>query len=142
MKTNDHQNALRVIALAAGLALLALRATASASPVDDLLQQYRAQGAGSFTVAAGEALWERTFTDRKTGQVRNCALCHTADLGKRGKHATTGKAIEPLAPSVNPERLSDRAKIEKWLTRNCKWTFGRECTPQEKGDVLTMIRSR
>lgn len=139
---NDHMNALCDIALAAGLALLALHATASASPVDDLLQQFRAQGAGSFTVVAGEALWERTFIDPKTGQARRCALCHTADLSKMGEHATTGKAIEPLAPSANPERLSDRAKIEKWLTRNCKWTFGRVCTPQEKGDVLTMIRSR
>lgn len=129
----------RGIALAAGLAL---HAAASAGPVDDLLQQFRAQGAGNFTAAAGAQLWERVALDAKTGQARRCALCHTDDLTRMGKHATTGKAIEPLAPSVNPERLTDRADIEKWLTRNCKWTFGRECTPQEKGDVLTMIRSR
>jgi hypothetical protein len=110
--------------------------------VDDLLQQYRAQGAGNFTVAAGEKLWERVAVDAKTGQARRCALCHTADLSKFGKHATTGKVIDPLAPSANPERLTDKEDIQKWLTRNCKWTFGRECTPQEKGDALTMIRSR
>ena len=139
---HNHKNRLRSIALAAGLALLGMDATASAAPVDDLLQQFRAQGAGGFTVAAGEQLWERKVTDPKTGQVRRCALCHTADLKKKGKHASTGKVIEPMAPSVNPERLSDKAKIEKWLARNCKWTLGRECTPQEKGDALTMIRSR
>ena len=133
---------LRGIVLMAGLALLGMHASASASPVDDLLQQFRAQGAGGFTVAAGERLWERKVIDPKTGQARRCALCHTADLRKMGKHATTGKAIEPMAPSVNPQRLSDKAKINKWLARNCKWTLGRECTPQEKGDVLTMIRSR
>lgn len=133
---------MRGVTLAAGLALLALQTTASAVPVDELLQQFRAQGAGSFTVAAGEQLWERVVVDPKTGQARRCALCHTADLRNMGKHATTGKAIEPLAPSANPERLTDRAKIEKWLARNCKWTLGRECTPQEKGDALTMIRSR
>jgi hypothetical protein len=47
-----------------------------------------------------------------------------------------------MAPSANPERLADKAKIEKWLARNCKWTLGRACTPQEKGDVLVMIRSK
>jgi hypothetical protein len=139
---NSHQHTLREVTLAAGLALLGLHASASAGPVDDLLQQFRAQGAGGFTVAAGEQLWERVVIDPKTGQARRCALCHTADLTKMGKHATTGKVIEPLAPSANPERLTDRAKIEKWLARNCKWTLGRECTPQEKGDALTMIRSR
>ena len=47
-----------------------------------------------------------------------------------------------MAPSVNPKRLTDRTKIEKWFVRNCKWTFGRECTPQEKGDLLSFISSR
>ena len=136
---NSPRIMLRGVALAAGLVL---HASASAGPVDELLQQYRSQGAGNFTVAAGEKLWERVATDAKTGQARRCALCHTADLTKFGKHATTGKVIDPLAPSVNAERLTDKAEIQKWLTRNCKWTFGRECTPQEKGDALTMIRSR
>ena len=44
-----------------------------------------------------------------------------------------------MAPSVNPKRLTDRSKIEKWFKRNCKWTLGRECTPQEKGDILTFL---
>jgi hypothetical protein len=133
----------RRIALAAGLALLGMHARgAFAGPVDELLQQFQAQGAGGFTVAAGEQLWERKVINPKTGQERRCALCHTTDLRKMGKHATTGKLIKPMAPSVNPERLSDKKKIEKWLARNCKWTLGRECTAQEKGDVLTMIRSR
>lgn len=142
MEKNSHKSALRGIRLAAGLALLVMHASASAGPVDKLLQQFRAQGAGGFTVAAGEQLWERKVIDPKTGQERRCALCHTADLRKMGEHATTGKAIEPMAPSVNPERLTDVAKMKKWLARNCKWTLGRECTPQEKGDALTMIRSR
>jgi Domain of unknown function (DUF1924) len=133
----------RSIALAAGLVLLGVvHARAFAGPVEELLQQFQAQGAGGFTVAAGERLWEREVINPKTGQARRCALCHTTDLRKMGKHATTGKLIKPMAPSVNPERLSDKNKIEKWLARNCKWTLGRECTAQEKGDVLTMIRSR
>jgi hypothetical protein len=132
----------RGIVVAVAFALLGVGGRACAGPVDDLLQQFQAQGASRFTVAAGEALWERSVTDPKTGEVRRCALCHTTDLRKMGKHATTGKAIEPMAPSVNSKRLADKEKIEKWLERNCKWTLGRVCTPQEKGDALTMIGSR
>lgn len=115
---------------------------AAADPVDDLLKDFEARGAGSFSAQAGERFWDHPVTDPKSGEVRRCSLCHSNDLRRSGKHATTGKVIEPLAPSVNPKRLSNRADIEKWLLRNCKWTLGRECTPQEKGDVLVMIRAR
>jgi hypothetical protein len=130
-----------------GVALCALLASAAtpnaaADPVDDLLKDFAAQGAGNFSAQAGERFWDHTVTDPKSGEVRRCSLCHGDDLRRSGKHATTGKVIEPLAPSVNPKRLSNRADIEKWLLRNCKWTLGRECTPQEKGDVLVMIRGR
>ncbi|HZP85386.1 MAG TPA: DUF1924 domain-containing protein [Burkholderiales bacterium] len=131
------------LSMAAVLAIGCMGSTwASANAVDELLQQYRKQGAGEFSAAAGEQLWQHTFTDAKTGEARRCNTCHTNDLKRTGKHAVTGKAIEPLAPSVNPQRLTDKAHIEKWLSRNCKWTIGRECTPQEKGDALVMIRSR
>ena len=50
-----------------------------------------------------------------------------------------GKVIDPMAPSVNSKRLTDAKKINKWLLRNCKWTFGRECTAQEKGNVLLWL---
>jgi len=50
--------------------------------------------------------------------------------------------IDPMALSVNPERYTDPDKIEKWFLRNCKWTLGRECTAQEKGDVLTYLGSQ
>jgi hypothetical protein len=121
---------------------LALAGSARASAVDELLGQYRAQSGKDFSAAAGEQLWEHQFPSPEGGEPRRCALCHTANLKNVGKHAVTGKRIEPLAPSVNAERLADKAKIEKWLDRNCKWTIGRACTPQEKGDVLTMIRNR
>jgi hypothetical protein len=115
---------------------------AAADPVDDLLKDFSAQGAGNFSAQAGERFWDHPVTDPKSGEVRRCSLCHSTDLRRSGKHATTGKVIEPMAPSVNAKRLSNRADIEKWLLRNCNWTLGRECTPQEKGDVLVMIRGR
>lgn len=101
---------------------------------------YRSQGAGPFDAAAGRALWTREFPG--SGGARSCATCHGTDLRQAGKHVRTGKAIEPLAPSANAKRLSDASKVEKWFTRNCKWTIGRACTAQEKGDVLNFIRSQ
>jgi hypothetical protein len=115
---------------------------ARADAVSELLAQYQKQGASSFNAASAQALWTKPFNDPKTGEARRCATCHSEDLRRVGKHATTGKAIEPLAPSANPQRLTDAEKIEKWLLRNCKWVMNRECTPQEKGDFLVMIKSK
>lgn len=111
---------------------------AQADTVSDLLAEYTRAGAGPFTVAAGEAEW-RSMRPGEDGQPRGCTSCHTQDLRQPGRHVVTGKVIEPLAPSVNAKRLTDRREIEKWLTRNCKWTLGRECTPQEKGDFLSFL---
>jgi hypothetical protein len=121
----------------------ALQGTAArADVVADLLKQYEKQGGSAFASSRAETLWNQVFADAKSGEKRRCSTCHTEDLRRTGKHAVTGKVIEPLAPSANPKRLTDPEHIEKWFTRNCKWTLGRECTPQEKGDFLVMIRSK
>ncbi len=115
---------------------------AAADVVADLLRQYESLGASKFTASTAESMWTRAVVDAKSGEKRHCGLCHTEDLKRNGKHAVTGKVIEPLAPSANPKRLTDPEHIEKWFMRNCKWTLGRECTPQEKGDFLVMIRGK
>lgn len=122
--------------------LLTIPFYAQADAVSELEAKYQAQDAGPFSATAGEALWNKNFVDAKSGDKRSCTTCHTGDLAKTGKHARTGKAIKPMAPSVNPERLTDVKKIKKWFVRNCKWTLGRECTAQEKGDVLAFIKGR
>ncbi len=121
------------------LLLTLLPFTAKADAVGGLLERYRDDGAAAFSAARGEALWTRQFIHEKSGKPRGCTTCHTRDLRRKGKHARTGKAIEPMAPSVNPERLTDARKIEKWFRRNCKWTLGRKCSAQEKGDILTWL---
>jgi hypothetical protein len=116
---------------------------ASAAPVTpQLLRDYQAQGAGPFSATAGQAAWEQVHQDPKGGQARSCTTCHGRDLRLPGKHVRTGKVIKPLAPSRNGARLTDRAKVEKWLKRNCKWVLGRECSAQEKGDYLSYIQSQ
>ncbi len=112
-----------------------------ANTVDDLLSEYRGQGAGSFHASAGKALWLKEFSS-KDGSKRACSSCHTPDPKSQGRHKVTGKAIDPMAPSVNSKRLTERRQVKKWFKRNCKWTLGRECTVQEKGDLLSFLRSQ
>ena len=109
---------------------------------DQLLAQYRSQGAKEFSLSQGKELFYKEFKDQETGQMRDCPACHTENLTQSGKHVKTGKVLEPLAPSVNPKRLTQVKEISKWLKRNCEWTLGRECTPQEKGDLLVFIQSQ
>ena len=124
-----------------GLCGLLLAAAASrADVVGGLLDEYRNQGATTFSAQAGAVMWRRQYDT--AGESRACTRCHGEDLRQAGQHAITGKAIEPLAPSVNAERLSERREIEKWLGRNCQWTLGRRCTPQEKGDLLSYIATQ
>lgn len=113
-----------------------------AAMIDDLLKGYRAEATKPFDPEEGKAAWNRKVESRETGERRSCAGCHGSDLRRSGKHLQTEKPIEPMAPSVNAKRLTDAAFVEKWLKRNCQWTFGRPCTAQEKGDFLTFIAGR
>ncbi len=119
--------------------LLAASSAAMATPATDaLFAQYKAAGAGNFSAEHGKQNWTKEVAS-KEGEKRSCTTCHNADLTKPGQHNTTKKVIEPMAPSVNAERYTDQKKIEKWFKRNCEWTWGRECTAQEKGDFLKFL---
>jgi hypothetical protein len=120
---------------------LCLPITANAGAVESLLDKYRQQGAEQFSAISGTARWTQ-INQQADGEKRSCSDCHGSDLSRTGKHAKTGKRIEPMAPSANPERLSDMAKIEKWFKRNCKWTLGHACTAQEKGDFLVFLQQQ
>ena len=87
-----------------------------------------------FSAAAGEKL----YTTVGPKQV-SCSTCHTDSPKNTGKHATTSKPIEPMAPVVNPKRFSDTAQVEKWFKRNCTEVLGRECSAKEKGDWLSFM---
>lgn len=125
-----------------GLMLLALSMTTSqalASPASDaLLGNYSAAGGKDYSTSRGEALWKQEVTDHQ-GNKMACTRCHGTDLSQAGEHVKTHKAIKPMAASANAERYTDLKKIEKWFKRNCKDTWGRECTAQEKGDILVYL---
>jgi len=113
-----------------------------AAGLDELLQRYARESERPFDAQTGAVNWRREIVPGSAGQPRSCASCHGDTLASEGRHARTRKRIAPLSPSVNPERLTDAVKIEKWLLRNCKWTWGRECTAQEKGDFLLFISNK
>lgn len=81
------------------------------------------------------------FFMNKHGRDWSCSSCHTADPTALGKHAKTGKVIQPMAPAVNPGRFTETAKTEKWFRRNCNDVLGRECTPEEKSNFLSWLVS-
>ncbi|MDD5029086.1 MAG: DUF1924 domain-containing protein [Rhodoferax sp.] len=120
---------------AAALATLAIALpfAASANPI---LDGYKAEIKGTFTVAAGEKLYKTVGPNQLA-----CASCHTDSPKNTGKHAKTNKTIDPLAPSVNAKRFTDAATVEKWFKRNCNDALGRACTTQEKGDFMTYVLS-
>ncbi|MGB5539422.1 MAG: DUF1924 domain-containing protein [Gammaproteobacteria bacterium] len=124
-----------------GMAGILFAGAALAAGVD-LMQGYRDAGAGPFSAEAGGSAWTQTHQSAGAAGARSCASCHGTDPGQPGKHIETGKPIEPMAVSVNPARLSDPGKVEKWFRRNCRWTLGRECTPQEKGDFIQYMTSQ
>lgn len=122
------------------LLMLGLTPPLMADTVDDQLAIYKAEGAAEFSAERGKDMWFREFASPEGGKPRSCTTCHTNNARVNGKHAKTGKPIKPMARSINPERLTDVKKIEKWFLRNCKWTLGRECSVQEKGDFLSYLR--
>lgn len=119
----------------------ALSVASSLATAHPLLDAYRAQAKAEnpafkdFSAAAGQKLY-----GTKTGELA-CSSCHTDSPLSAGKHAKTGKAIEPLAPAANAQRFTDSAKVEKWFKRNCNDVLSRACTTQEKGDFLAYVLS-
>ncbi|MCB1640018.1 MAG: DUF1924 domain-containing protein [Thiothrix sp.] len=89
---------------------------------------------GGFSAARGELFFNSTH-----GHDWSCSSCHTTQPIQPGKHAKTGKSIDPLSPNANAERFTRSRKVEKWFRRNCNDVLGRECTALEKGDVLTFL---
>ena len=119
------------------LATLFASTTATAAETRrEHLTTYRQQGIDQADPRRGKQLW---FSSKNA---RSCTTCHGNNIADTGKHPETGKTIEPMALSVNAARYQSAKKIEKWFLRNCKWTFGRECSTQEKADILTWLASQ
>ncbi len=99
-----------------------------------------AAAAGPAMAEAPSATRGQAFFTQTHGRDWSCSSCHGAVPLGTGRHAATGKAIEPLAPAANPRRFTDAAHTEKWFRRNCKDVLGRECSAGEKADVVAFLQ--
>lgn len=127
---------------ALGLGLVVLASVCQAETPQNFLEAYAQEAKTQnpafkgFSSTAGE----RFYKDKHGGEW-SCASCHTDNPAANGKHVVTGKLIQPMSPNANPERFSDAAKVNKWFKRNCNDVLKRECTAEEKGNVLTYLLS-
>lgn len=122
-----------LLKLLSGFVLMGMALAVSAVTPQDLLKPYEAQS-GKANSARGEQ-----FFNTKHGKEWSCASCHENPPNHDTKHIVTGKVIKPLAPSANPARFTDEVKAEKWFKRNCNDVLGRDCSSQEKADVLSWL---
>lgn len=120
-----------LLALAAGLVLSAW--AGDTTPAQQLAH-WSAQAGAPGNASRGQA-----FFNQRHGGEWSCASCHGTPPTGAGRHASTGKRIDPLAPAVNPMALTDAARVEKWFRRNCKDVLARECSAIEKADVLAYL---
>ncbi|MCX6126339.1 MAG: DUF1924 domain-containing protein [Proteobacteria bacterium] len=123
---------------------LCIVTTAFAAPVHVILDSYRKKATlissnfTEFSAERGRVFFSQKHPSKK-GEI-SCATCHTIDPRKMGR-TRANKDIEPMAPSVNPKRFTDSAKVEKWFVRNCDDVLGRLCTTVEKGDFIAYMLS-
>ncbi len=112
---------------------------AHAETPSEILATFKTEAANTpgfqgFNAARGE-----TFFKSKHGGEWSCSSCHTDHPENEGKHAKTDKLIKPMAPVANAERFTEVKKVAKWFKRNCNDVLDRECTAQEKGDVMIYL---
>ena len=106
---------------------------ALAATPQKLLTGYEAKS-GKASSSRGEQ-----FFNAKHGKEWSCATCDETPPNHDTKHIVTGKVIKALSPLSNPARFNDLAKVEKWFKRNCNDVLARECSAQEKADVLSWL---
>ena len=122
--------------LASAMLLQPLAASAADTTPAQQLARFNAQ-AGTI----GQAERGRAFFTSRHGGDWSCASCHGNPPTQSGKHASTGKAIDPLAPAANANAFTNSARIDKWFRRNCNDVLQRECSAPEKADVLAYLLS-
>lgn len=116
-------------------ASLSFSAYAADTTIDQQLAHWSTQ-AGQ----PGDARRGDTFFNSRHGGTWSCASCHGTPPTRPGKHASTGKTLDPLAPAFNPKAFTDSARVDKWFRRNCKDVVSRECSAAEKADVLAYLQ--
>lgn len=117
----------------------------SAVAASNIYEQYKAEAKSEkasftdFDIEEGKKLYFLERVNAK-GEKISCTTCHTNNPKLPGK-SKANKVVEPIAPAANKERFTDKAKVEKWFTRNCKEVLDRPCTVFEKGNFIKYLNS-
>jgi len=123
--------------LASALAVMAmLPPIARAGDTTPALQLDRFASEGGAPAQAERGL---AFFSNRHGGEWSCASCRGKPPVSTGKHASTGKSIDALAPAFNVKAFTSTARVDKWFRRNCNDVLKRECSAAEKADVLAYL---
>lgn len=68
-----------------------------------------------------------------------CRACHISLHKPSDARSAIKREIPPFAPSANPDRFTREWNVEAWFNWNCNLLLKRECTPVEKGDLITWL---
>jgi len=158
----------RLRVLLSGIALALSLTDALAETPAQLLERYADEARAAdpsfrgFSVDRGHAFYLEKHPLKGVGAV-SCASCHRKDPREqirahrvdilcRACHVINDeehpdplhakkRIIEAFAPGANPERFHDRDLVERYFGTNCLMLLKRECTPQEKGDLISWLLS-
>ena len=114
-------------------------AAAQAETAHDFLNRFEGEARASAPAFAASAARGEKFFHAASAKDWRCSTCHTDNPAAVGKHATTSKPIEPLAPAVNAARFARTDKVDKWFKRNCNDVLERACTSAEKADLIAYL---
>lgn len=118
------------------LALSAAWPALAVTPAE-LRDEYAAKAGGPPSAERGQQFFLQNFGR----DFQNCAECHGAVPVGPGKDLLSSKTIAPLAPAANAARFTDRNRVEYMFRINCKDVVGRECSAQEKANLLAWLIS-
>jgi Domain of unknown function (DUF1924) len=93
----------------------------------------------TLSAEAGRAFYNKKVT--VGGKDLSCSSCHTDNPMNKGTHIISGKTIEPLAISANPDRFTNESKVETNFSNHCVDLYGKNCSAQDKGDFLAYLMS-
>jgi mono/diheme cytochrome c family protein len=108
---------------------------AQAATPAEILAAYAKKAGAPGVPERGQKLFNQDFNRDFPG----CSACHGAVPVKAGKDLVSDKAIEPLAPQANAKRFVDATRVELKFKLNCMDVVGRECTAQEKADIMSWL---
>jgi hypothetical protein len=69
-----------------------------------------------------------------------CRACHVINDEEHPDPSHAKKRIiEPFTPGANAERFRNLSQVDKYFKTNCLMLLKRECTAQEKGDLIAWL---